>query len=98
MYRYVSHPSGSVSYLEHIRKIRSPKGSGRNFSQNSKIATVSTIKSLLSVAIYFLEYLRTIIGYRFCDRLIIMWGEKMGSRTLAYKIHVIGKNYHCARL
>ena len=67
MYRYVSHPSGSVSYLEHIGKIRSPKGSGRNFSRNNKIATESTIKSLVSVAIYFLKYLRTLIGYRFRD-------------------------------
>ena len=65
MYRYVSHPSGSVSYLEHIGKIRSPKGSGRNFSRNNKIATESTIKSLVSVAIYFLKYLRTLIGYGF---------------------------------
>ena len=67
MYRYVSHPSGSVSYLEHIGKIRSPKGSGRNFSLNNKIAAENTIKSLVSVAIYFLKYLRTLIGYRFRD-------------------------------
>ena len=53
--------------MEHIGKIRSPKGSGRNFSRNNKIATESTIKSLVSVAIYFLKYLRTLIGYRFRD-------------------------------
>ena len=38
MYRYVSHPSGSGSYLEHIGKIRSPKGSGCNFSRNRRIS------------------------------------------------------------
>ena len=33
MYRYASHPIGSVSYLEHIGKIRSPKDSGRNLKK-----------------------------------------------------------------
>ena len=82
MYRYVSHPSGSVSYLEHIRKIRSPKGSGRNFSRNNKIATESTIKSLVSVAIYFLKYLRTLIGYRFRDSEI--YSEQQPPNMLLY--------------
>ena len=52
-------------FMEHIGKIRSPKGSGRNFSLNNKIAAENTIKSLVSVAIYFLKYLRTLIGYGF---------------------------------
>ena len=65
--------------MEHIGKIRSPKGSGRNFSRNNKIATESTIKSLVSVAIYFLKYLRTLIGYRFRDSEIYSYMDKIHS-------------------
>ena len=89
MYRYVSHPSGSVSYLEHIGKIRSPKGSGRNFSQNRRNATESTIKSLVSVAIYFLKYLRTLIGYRFRDSEIYSFYEYISPKFVTVHSYLV---------